>query len=273
MWPSAFFSLNLILFEPFETSQPLLLSDGRAVHILNVLRRKIGDTCDVGLIDGPRGKAELLAVNETSLDLAFTWELAPPALDPIHLIVGLPRPQTARKILQEAATLGVAAIDFVRTERSDASYAQSTLWSTGEWRRHLIAGAEQAFSTQLPSVRWDQTLAAAIAADFSSATTWASSPPHASERNHVSVSRVALDNYEATTSLLTYSLSGDKSPARKTPASVILAIGGERGWTQPERDGLRAQRFTLAHLGSRVLRTETAVVASLAIIKAAHGWI
>jgi len=239
--------LNLILFEPSETQQPLPRSDPRAVHIVEVLRRQVGDSCDVGLIDGPRGKAHLLEISPIALQLAFTWSLPPPPLDPIRLIVGLARPQTARKILQDAATMGVTEISFVRTERTEPSYAQSTLWSSGEWRRHLIAGAEQAFATQLPVVRWDQSLLEAISEK---------SPSR----------RVALDNYEGTTPLLAYSLSGDAK--KKSDASNTLAIGGERGWTNAEREALRAHGFTLAHLGERVLRTETAVVASLAILKA-----
>jgi RsmE family RNA methyltransferase len=239
--------LNLILFEPSETQQPLARDDPRAVHILDVLRRQIGDSCDVGLIDGPRGKAQLLEISETGLQLAFTWSLPPPALDPIRLIVGLARPQTARKILQDTTTIGVAEICFVRTERSEPSYAQSTLWRSGEWRRHLIAGAEQAFATQLPAVRWDQSLLEAI-----------------EEKSRAR--RVALDNYESTTSLLAYSLSGD---VKKNNAPIDLAIGGERGWSSSERAALRDHGFTFAHLGERVLRTETAVVAGLSILKAA----
>jgi 16S rRNA U1498 N3-methylase RsmE len=34
---------------------------------------------------------------------------------------------------------------------------------------------------------------------------------------------------------------------------------------------LRAHGFALAHLGPRVLRTETAVTAALALVKAARG--
>ncbi|HEY1848006.1 MAG TPA: RsmE family RNA methyltransferase, partial [Opitutaceae bacterium] len=49
---------------------------------------------------------------------------------------------------------------------------------------------------------------------------------------------------------------------------LALAFGPERGWSGAERDLLRARGFTLAHLGTRVLRTETAVVAALAIAKA-----
>ncbi|HKB91619.1 MAG TPA: RsmE family RNA methyltransferase, partial [Opitutaceae bacterium] len=45
------------------------------------------------------------------------------------------------------------------------------------------------------------------------------------------------------------------------------AFGPERGWSATERTLLRAHRFTLAHLGTRVLRTETACVVALSLAK------
>ena len=75
--------------------------------------------------------------------------------------------------------------------------------------------------------------------------------------------RLALDNYEATAPL------GEAVLPRG--AHVTLAIGGERGWSAAERSLLRAQGFALAHLGARVLRTETAVTAALAIVRARLG--
>lgn len=82
--------------------------------------------------------------------------------------------------------------------------------------------------------------------------------------------RVALDNYEGVIPLLSYTVSGYNPAA---PPEMALAIGGERGWSAEERHALRQQGFTLAHLGERVLRTETAVVAALAILKAKLGHI
>lgn len=244
--------MNLILFEPHETGSPLPRSDQRAIHILDVLRRSPGETFDVGLIDGPRGKGSLVAIESDALRLSFTWGLPPAPLDPITLIVGLSRPQTARKILQDATAIGVAAVHFIQTERSEPSYAQSTLWSSGEWRRHLIAGAEQAFCTRLPQITWTKSLSDIVATLPSTS------------------GRVALDNYEATVPLLSYSVSGHNPVA---PPDLALAVGGERGWSAQERHALRQQGFVLAHLGQRVLRTETAVVAALAVLKAKLGHI
>jgi 16S rRNA (uracil1498-N3)-methyltransferase len=244
--------VNLILFEPHETTVPLSRRDPRAQHVLEILRRQPGDSFDVGLVDGPRGKALLIEVGRDALTLSFSWGIPPPPLDPITLLIGLPRPQTARKILQDATAVGVASLQFVGTERSELSYAQSTLWSSGEWRRHIVAGAEQAFCTRLPQVSWTKSLPDALAA-----------LPEVG-------GRVALDNYEGTIPLLSYSVSGYN---RSALPEMTLAIGPERGWSDQERHALRQQGFTLAHLGPRVLRSETAVIASLAIIKAKLGHI
>ena len=48
---------------------------------------------------------------------------------------------------------------------------------------------------------------------------------------------------------------------------VTIAIGGERGWSKSERDSLREYEFVLTDLGPRVLRTETACIAAVSIIK------
>src|SRR5687768_11257964 len=101
--------MNLILFEPHELAQPLPRSDRRATHLLDVLRRREGDTFDAGVIDGPRGKGTLVRIDDKALALSFAWGPAPSPAAAIALIVGLPRPQTARDILREATTLGVDA--------------------------------------------------------------------------------------------------------------------------------------------------------------------
>jgi 16S rRNA (uracil1498-N3)-methyltransferase len=161
---AALLLVNIILFSSPEVQLPLPRHDFRARHILDILRREAGDTFDAGLINGPRGKGTLVAVHEDSLVLSFAWGEAPTPLSPIQLLVGLPRPQTARDILRDGASLGVASMDFVRTERGEASYAQSSLWSSREWETLLVAGAAQAFCTRLPEVRHGHPLGKAIEA-------------------------------------------------------------------------------------------------------------
>lgn len=232
--------MNLILFEAGEIGSPLALKDPRAVHLLRVLGRRQGEPFDAGIVDGPRGRARIASMGTHALTLAFEPGGEPPPLDPIHLLIAIPRPQTARKILNEAASLGVASIRFFPSGKGEPGYAASTLWRSPEWRRHLLDGAAQAFDTRLPQVAHDSGLAESIAA----------LPP--------GCRRIGLDNYEAPRRL----------GADPLPPPLALAFGPERGWSAAERDRLRSAGFELAHLGPRVLRTETAVVAALAIAKA-----
>jgi len=256
---------------PQTNTLALPRADPRAAHILDVLRRKPGDTFDAGLVDGPRGKGTLAAISsgDGALALGFAWErTVPPPLPPITLIIGLPRPQTARKILNEATSLGVSEMHFVTTGRGEPSYAQSTLWTSGEYRRHLVAGAAQAFCTRIPRVTFGKTLAETIA----TLDATAAAQPDAR--------RIALDNYEAPASLgeLLSSAPNPHSAIRtshsalRTPHSAfIFCLGSERGWTAAEREQLRAARFAFAHLGARVLRAETAVTAAVSLALAHSG--
>jgi RsmE family RNA methyltransferase len=214
------------------------------VHIKRVLRRAVGDTFDCGLINGRRGKATILREDASGMRLGFQWLEVPPPLDLFTFLIGLPRPQTARRILRDLTSLGVGRMFFFHAAKGEASYASSSLWSSGEVRRHLVDGAQQAFSTRLPEVAVFPRLESAIAAAP------ASGP------------RIALDIYEGSVSAADLHLP--------EPAATV-AFGPERGWDPPERSFLRDAGFTLAHLGSRVLRTETACIVTAAILKARRG--
>lgn len=250
--------MNLVLFEPGDFDAPLALCDPRARHILTVLRRAPGDTFLAGVVNGPRGVATLRALDQVAATLTLDFlptEVNPPP-PPITLLVGLPRPQTARDILRDAVTLGVERIHFITTERTDPNYATASLWTSGEWRRHALAGAAQACDTGLPEITWHRSL-----------TDYLASAPHPGGQDasldwRSSLLRIALDNYEATASLFTTLLGAGPRPA------LALALGPERGWGAADRAALRAAAFTLCSLGERVLRLETAVVAALSLYHA-----
>ncbi|MDP0501037.1 MAG: RsmE family RNA methyltransferase [Verrucomicrobiota bacterium JB022] len=233
--------MNLLLLPEASERFTLSARDARLEHIRGVLRVQVGDQLDVGAVYGPRGKGTVTSITPTSVELELTWGETPPPPPPVDLLVGLPRPNTAKKILQDATTLGVRRIIFVQTGKCDPAYARSSLWSSGEYREHLRLGAEQAFTTHLPEVGvftdWDEALAT-LAPDSA---------------------RWALDVYEATGALSTVPLNS---------RSVTLALGPERGWNAPDRKTLRDTGFILLSLGSRVLREETAVVAALALVLA-----
>ena len=234
--------MNLILFEKGEVSRPLAIADPRSTHILKVLKCGVGDRFDAGILNGARGKAQLLAVGNTHLKLRFTPGETPPPLLPVTVVAGLSRPQTSRHILREASSLGVRHICFVATEKGEQSYAKSRLWTKNEYLEYLKNGAQQAFCTRIPVVSLFGSLLDCLAVI-----------PTESDR-------LALDNYEATMSLRQY------SPAS---SSCVLAVGAERGWSQNERKALGDYDFKLASLGARVLRTETACIAGIIMVLSA----
>lgn len=234
--------MNLILLEKDELALPLPITDPRAIHILTTLRRRKGDSFDAGVVNGLKGKGRLLEIGEESLWIDYELNETPPPLYPVGLLAGLPRPQTARKILQECGSLGIVEIHFASTARCEPSYMESRLWTTGEYRRHLIAGAAQAFTTLIPEIGLHDSIETALKALL---------PRYAA---------LALDNYEAS------------GPMRSHPPPALpclLIVGPERGWTKAERDLFRSHKIPILGLGRNVLRTETASLCGLTLLLAA----
>lgn len=248
--------MNIVLFEAGEVEAGYLPNgDERVDHVRKVLKRSVGEAFDAGVINGWRGKATVTEFGELTMSFSFVAVTEEPKLLPIDLIVGLSRPQTMRKVLNEATSLGVRSIRFVATDRGEPSYAESKLWSTGEWRRHVVAGAAQAFTTRLPLVTWGEGLEPSLLA--------------VGERED----RLCLDNYEGMMRLGEFlrrdeeRRPSESSTFREDVTGVALAIGSERGWTTGERELFRSRGWMLVGMGDRVLRTETAVVATVSVVR------
>ncbi|OUU41630.1 MAG: hypothetical protein CBC16_04835 [Verrucomicrobia bacterium TMED56] len=239
------FVLNLVLLPKQVTQAKWSISDPRAVHILEVLKVGLGDEIDFAVENGPLGKGKLETLGDEFLELSFKWEsLANKDFLPVCLLIGLSRPQTCRKILDQGSTMGVQEFHFFGTDRGEPSYASSPLWTTDEWKVRIRKGVEQAFSSFMPTCMLHQDLKSVLG----NLTTKKKSL------------RIGLDNYEGTSRFGTDLLSPVET--------VELAVGAERGWSRQERNLLRENGFKLQHLGERVLRVETAVVAALGVLGA-----
>jgi RsmE family RNA methyltransferase len=238
--------MNLMLMTEREAKEGLPLADARARHLLKTLHVGIGAKVHVGVRNGRRGIAVILTT-EPRLTFGIRWEDSIQPMLPLDVLVGLPRPQSARKVLHDLASLGARKIRFFRPAKGDPAYATSSLWTTDEWRELVEKGAEQACSSLLPEVAHHASLAEAMGSCPSGGL------------------RIALDPYEASGPM---SGSAPKGPK---PAAAVLAIGPERGWDAAERAALREGGFDLMHLGDRIARVETACVAGAALCLAALG--
>jgi RsmE family RNA methyltransferase len=234
--------MNLLLLTDANTHPVIPLHDPRAQHVLTILKADLGSVIDVGCLNGPRGKATLTQIDNAALYFSVAWGNSTPELYPLTVLIGMPRPQTVRKILRELTAIGVKRMIFFCGDKSEVSYLNSALWKKHEYESYVLEGIVQAFSTRMPEILTRETIESVE--PFVSST----------------VNRIALDNYEASTPLSKWS---------PKPEETILAIGSERGWSSSERDWLRAHQFALYHLGERVLRTETACVAGSALVLAA----
>jgi len=233
--------MNLILFDtPFEAKR-LQGDDPRAQHIRKTLRARVGTKVFIGFANGLRARAEVASVaadGAVSLRVIGT-ESAPEPL-PIRLLIGLPRPHTAKRILFESASTGIHELHFFEAERGEPSYAQSSLWSSDEWKERLRLGTEQSFGTHVPEVVMHRDLPSAI-------STLPDDGAH-----------IALDNYEATGSL--------PQLLTETTRRAIIALGPERGWSPSERAIFLEHGWKLAHLGAHVLRLETACTVAVGAV-------
>ena len=235
--------MNVVLFDSDRPAQSMPLADPRARHLREVLHCGPGMQFRAGVVNGASGIGTVVAVEHDRVRVALAWRSEPVAPPAVTLVVGLPRPPSARKILYQAAAIGCLAIHFVHTGLSDPNYARSKLWRTPEWRRHLLDGVQQSAATTLPEVTCGTTLGGVL------------------ERVATGPMAVALDPEAGVRRL--------GSVVLRPP--LVLAIGPERGWSAQDRALLARHDVVFCTLGTRILRVETACVAALAIVHARFG--
>lgn len=239
-----------MVFEPEEWGSPLPLSDHRSIHLREILKLSPGDSIRMGILDGNWGEGTYLGQEGNFLQ--FSWPepvYSSPAPFPLHLLIGTPRPPTARRLIKDLTTLGAAELHFTSTALGEKSYLQSSLWTKGEYRENLLEGAQQAQTTRLPEVFTHTSLFKGV---------------NLLQERHPQALRLAPD----------LPRHGEKAlewPA-VLPGPAVLAIGPERGWTEEERGFLHSRGFQVVNLGPRNLRTETACTVAAAMLLQRYFW-
>ena len=221
------------------------MEDPRAVHLTQTVGLHLNKTFFVGVKNAFRGLATIKEINQRII-FTVEWEKEKQPRLPLELLVGLPRPQTAKKILYDAASLGVSKIIFCVSEKGDPGYLSRSLWTNNEWEDFLLRGTEQACSCLVPEVVHVSSIEDGIKLLHS--PSW----------------RVSLDPYTAKESLKIKTVNFSFG---------TLAIGPERGWSDNERSVLKTSGFNFYHLGDRILRVETACTAgSVLMLAELNAW-
>jgi 16S rRNA (uracil1498-N3)-methyltransferase len=146
-------------------------------------------------------------------------------------------------LIEKATELGVGAITPVRAERSEKGLEAAALKRLARWKRIAREASEQSRRAKLPEIEAPIDLADVL-------------------RGHRGY---ALDEAEAPPILSAF-------PTTRQPGDrVALLVGPEGGWTEREREAIRAAGWTAVSLGPEILRAETAAIGALAIVNAWWG--
>jgi RsmE family RNA methyltransferase len=238
--------MNIILFDELFSENFLPFSDYRGAHIKKILHLKEGDSFLAGVTNNRKGKATITAMDEKGIHFTFaSSSFDSPSLYPVTLLVAQVRPICMKRILREAVSLGVERIVLSGSDTTEKSYSNANLYTSGEYTSILVDGAMQSGETGVSKVLF------------------APSIDHAIELLKEGNNRILLDNVLESKPLSKMEIPKDKP--------VVLAIGPERGFSDRERKVFVAEGFVPATLGERILRTETACSAGLAVLLGRMG--
>ena len=218
--------------------------EGPALHHVRVARVVAGEKVEV--FDG-RGRAWLASVesvDEAGAVLRLGDERRGATGRPVILIQGLPKGDKLELVLQKATELGVSAVWPVLTERSVSRPKPEALGTRHtRWQRIVEEAARQSGRSDVPEVTALRSL------------------EDAARALGPGMRLLVLDEEERSERL--GSAAGD--------GAVALVVGPEGGLAREEVRLLRDVGGTPVSLGPLVLRTETAGLAALAVLRHLDG--
>ncbi|MGH8251130.1 MAG: 16S rRNA (uracil(1498)-N(3))-methyltransferase [Steroidobacteraceae bacterium] len=232
---------------PMAAGARIALDRRAAEHVQRVLRLKAGDAITLFNGDGQDYPSRIRALQGRSVEVEVEGSAAARAESPLALtlVQGIARGERMDLVVQKATELGAASIRPVVTRRSVVKLdADTGARKLGHWRGIAIAACEQCGRARLPGIAEPQTLAA-----------WLQQAPEAG------VNRLML------------SPDAERSLADAATGSrrIELLVGPEGGLEPAEREAAIAAGYRACRLGPRVLRSETAALAALAVLQSVAG--
>jgi 16S rRNA (uracil1498-N3)-methyltransferase len=231
--------------EQIEGKSATLRGEG-AEHLGRVLRAAPGQLYE--LSDGRQvwlARVERVALSkrgENRVEFALVEPIAARASDlEIILLVSLVKFDRFEWCLEKATELGATEIIPLAAARTDKPLIAAAAKRATRWGKILLESAQQSRRLRPPALSTIQR------------------PADAFQRTQADLKVILSERAEAPS--IKESLKGAHG------VSAALAIGPEGGWTEEEISIARAAGFREASLGETILRTETAVVAALAVLR------
>ena len=222
----------------------VLLDPGASAHVARVLRLQEGDT--LTLFDGSGGEypAVICALTRKQVTVETGEHRVAERESDLHIHLGIAMSRGDRMdwVMQKATELGVAAVTPLFTERTEVKLsAERAAKKLRHWQQVMTSACEQCGRNRLPQLPDIRRLDAWLA--------------------DTTAQRKFVMHHRA---------SGQAGNTGK-PSSVALLVGPEGGLTEGEIEAAAHAGYSALRLGPRVLRTETAPLAGIAILQARWG--
>jgi 16S rRNA (uracil1498-N3)-methyltransferase len=230
------------------SSARVMLAPEESHHLARVLR--LGEGARVFVFDGQGAEyeCEVARVKKESVELIVLAQLADEVESPLRLTLGqaLIKGDKFDWVVQKATELGVTCIVPLITEHSEARKIEERAeHRLQRWRRISLEAVKQSGRRRLVELR-----------------------------EPINVTRF-IDDADAQTRLIFDERGGQSlrelAIERAPSASVALAVAPEGGWSETEVESAIAGGFIPIYLGRRVLRTETAAIAAVALVEHLFG--
>jgi len=231
--------MNLILLfnGDFVSNGRVRLAGRRLEHLCAVHRAEVGDSLRVGLLGGKMGAGRVVSIDDQALEMDVELDTEPPPKLPLTLIVALPRPKVLNRVIAAATSLGAARIVLLNAWKVEKSYWKSPKLQEDNLLHQRVLGLEQAVDTVLPELRLERLFTPFV---------------------HDALPTLA----NGATCLLAHPGAGVPCPAN-VDGHCVLTLGPEGGFIAGEVTALEEAGFSLVALGTRTLRVETAMAASV----------
>ena len=220
------------------------LEAGHAHHLVHVLRVATGDALEVFDGAGRSFDAVVDAVNaDGTATLVLSNQRRSPPERKVTVIQGLPKAEKLELVVQKATELGAFAVVAAACERSVVKLDGKEAAKQARWQKIADEAARQCGRADVPAVSVAASLGAAVDA-LGPGT------------------QVLVLDEEERARPLSHAL-GDGAAA--------VVVGPEGGLSRAEVAALTAKGAVTVTLGRLVLRTETAALAALAVIRHLDG--